>query len=102
MAVADSQLITTSSSALAANILGRLRHTQSELTASPKLDWIEDYVRDLLDDDVANKVVIFTRSTKFQQLIVKRLSGFAWVTTISGDMNAKGREESRLAFTERP
>ncbi len=101
MAVADSpELLTTSSSALAANILGRLRHTQSELTASPKLDWIEDYVRDLLDDDVANKVVIFTRSTKFQQLIVKRLSGFAWVTTISGDMNAKGREESRLAFTE--
>ena len=101
LGIADSpELLSMSSSQVAAVTLRSLHPNKIDLASSPKLDWIEDYVRQMLADDPDSKVIIFTRSSRFQGLIVDRLSELADVTIINGAMNAKARDESRITFVD--
>jgi SNF2 family DNA or RNA helicase len=88
-----------SDSGFAKKLVKSLKPTKTELKKSAKLEWLEDFVREGLENNGDEQFVIFTRSEKFLRLISERLS-FTTVVTLSGDMGAAEREASRLIFTQ--
>jgi SNF2 family DNA or RNA helicase len=92
------ELLTLSESKFARKLIKELKPPMKELTKSPKLDWIEDYVKEMLSNDAKAQVVVFSRSEKFCRLILERLKKHGEVRMLSGSMDAEERELSKQSF----
>ena len=65
--------------------------------SSPKLDYLIQYVKDFLDQDEANKVVIFATYVDMLDKIAEAL-GPEMCRLYSGKLDAKTKEENKVAF----
>ena len=66
---------------------------------SPKLDELENIVKDILANDETAKIVIFSQFERMQGLIEARLSKLGKCTRLSGKMSAIDRQKSINEFT---
>lgn len=99
MSIANSpELLTMSDSWMAKKLLRELKPKKTELQKSEKLEWIVNYVKEMLANDINAQVVIFTRSARFLELIVKALEKICVCVVLKGDMDAEAREASRVDF----
>jgi SNF2 family DNA or RNA helicase len=71
------------------------------LTGSPKLDYLTQYVKEFLEQDDANKVVIFATYVEMLDKISKAL-GPEQCRVYSGRLDAKTKEENKVAFNTDP
>jgi SNF2 family DNA or RNA helicase len=71
------------------------------VTASPKLDALKEYVKDFLDQRPDNKVVIFATYVEMVHMIAKEL-GEDRCVTYTGQLDAKTKEENKVAFNTNP
>lgn len=71
------------------------------VTSSPKLDYLVQYVQDFLEQDEANKVVVFATYVDMIDLISERL-GPDQCRPYSGKLDAKTKEENKIAFNTDP
>lgn len=71
------------------------------VTTSNKLDFLIQYVKDFLDQDEANKVVIFATYVDMLGMVIKAL-GEERCRVYSGRLNAKTKEENKVAFNIDP
>jgi SNF2 family DNA or RNA helicase len=71
------------------------------ITAAPKLDYLKSYVNDFLDQDPANKVVIFATHVDMLDLIVDQLGNDICVK-YSGKLDAKAKENNKILFNTDP
>lgn len=71
------------------------------LTTSPKLDFLVQYVKDFLEQNEANKVVIFATYVDMLDIIQAAL-GPEQCRLYSGKLNAKTKEENKIAFNTDP
>ena len=71
------------------------------VTSTPKLDYLEAYVKDFLDQDEANKVVIFATHVDMLDYIVERL-GEDRCVKYSGRLDAKTKEANKVRFNTEP
>ena len=86
-------------SAYAANLVdGGLLDGVSD---SPKLDYLVQYVKDFLEQNEANKVVIFATYVDMLDMIAKEL-GPDMCKIYSGRLDAKTKEENKIAFNTLP
>jgi len=67
------------------------------VTSSPKLDYLIQYIKDFLEQDEANKVVIFATYVDMLDKIAEAL-GPEQCRLYSGKLNAKTKEENKIAF----
>ena len=72
------------------------------VTRSPKLDAVVEYVRDILEEEVSNKVVIFSFFRQNLRLLDETLSKFTTCTKFMGGMSAHDKEQSKTKFAEDP
>lgn len=68
---------------------------------SPKLDYLIQYVTEFLDQDPANKVVIFATYVDMLDKISEAL-GSAQCRLYSGKIDARTKEENKIAFNTDP
>ena len=68
---------------------------------SPKLDYLVQYVKDFLEQDDANKVVIFATYVDMLEMIANAL-GREQCRLYSGKLDAKTKEENKIAFNTNP
>ena len=71
------------------------------LTSSPKLDYLIQYVKDFLEQDELNKVVIFATYVDMLDKIAEAL-GPEQCRLYSGRLDAKTKEDNKIAFNETP
>ena len=71
------------------------------LNSSPKLNYLVQYVKDFLEQDEANKVVIFATYVDMLDMIAKEL-GVDICRLYSGKLDAKTKEENKIAFNTDP
>jgi len=71
------------------------------LVNSPKLDFLVQYVKEFLEQDEANKVVIFATYVDMLEIIQAAL-GPEQCRLYSGKLNAKTKEENKIAFNTNP
>lgn len=83
-----------------ANELVQAGHLEG-LTTSPKLNYLVQYVKDFLEQDDANKVVIFATYVDMLDMIAKEL-GVELCRLYSGKLDAKTKEENKIAFNTDP
>lgn len=79
-------------------------HTEGlldDVKATPKLDLLVQYVKDFLDEDDRNKVVIFASYVDMGEKI-SRLLGEDRCRVYSGKLDAKTKEVNKVAFNEDP
>jgi len=67
------------------------------VNSSPKLDYLVQYVKDFLEQDEANKVVIFATYVDMLDMISEAL-GKDQCRLYSGKMDAKTKEDNKVAF----
>jgi len=72
-----------------------------DIKATPKLDVLVQYVKDFLDEDERNKVVIFASYVDMGTKIASLL-GEERCRVYSGKLDAKTKEENKIAFNETP
>lgn len=72
-----------------------------DVKATPKLDLLAQYVKDFLDEDDRNKVVIFASYVDMGPKIAALL-GEDCCRLYSGKMDAKTKEDNKIAFNEDP
>jgi SNF2 family DNA or RNA helicase len=70
------------------------------LTATPKLDYLIQYLSDFLDTDETHKAVVFSAFVPTTDLIQQRLKVKSEVYT--GKMNAKQKEAAKIRFQTEP
>lgn len=75
------------------------QHYAIDDTKSPKLDELENIIKDILDNNEATKVVIFTQFERMQRLIEGRLSKLGKCIVLNGKMNAIERQRAKNEFT---
>jgi len=68
---------------------------------SPKLDYLIQYVEDFLEQNEANKVVIFATYVDMLDMISERL-GEERCRLYSGKLDAKTKEDNKIAFNTDP
>ena len=71
------------------------------LETSPKLDYLIQYVKEFLDQNEANKVVIFATYVDMLDFIADAL-GQDQCRLYSGRIDAKTKEENKIAFNTNP
>ena len=71
------------------------------VTSSPKLDYLIQYVKDFLEQNEANKVVIFATYVDMLDMIAEAL-GPEQCRLYSGRLDAKTKEENKIAFNTDP
>jgi SNF2 family DNA or RNA helicase len=71
------------------------------ITSSPKLDFLVDYIKDFLDQRPDNKVVIFASYVDMVALLAEKL-GPERTKTYTGKLDAKTKEENKIAFNTDP
>jgi SNF2 family DNA or RNA helicase len=71
------------------------------ITNSPKLEYLVQYVKDFLEQNEANKVVIFATYVDMLDKISDAL-GADICRLYSGKLDARTKEENKIAFNERP
>ena len=71
------------------------------LSSTPKLDALVSYVKDFLDEDERNKVVIFASYVDMGEKIALRL-GEDRTRLYNGRMDAKSKEDNKVEFNENP
>jgi SNF2 family DNA or RNA helicase len=72
-----------------------------DVTNSPKLDYLVQYVKDFLEQDEANKVVIFATYVDMLDMIAEAL-GPDICKLYSGKLDAKSKEDNKIAFNTDP
>lgn len=70
------------------------------VSTSPKLDYLIQYVKDFLEQDEANKVVIFATYVDMLDMIAKAI-GEDRCRLYSGKLDAKTKEDNKVAFNTR-
>ena len=68
---------------------------------SPKLEYLTQYATDFLDQDPENKLVIFATYVDMLEMIANAL-GLERCKLYSGRMDAKTKEENKIAFNNDP
>ena len=68
---------------------------------SPKLEYLTQYVKDFLEQDEANKVVIFATYVDMLDMIAQEL-GPEICRLYSGKLDAKTKEDNKVAFNSDP
>jgi len=71
------------------------------IDGSPKLDYLIQYVKDFLEQDEANKVVIFATYVDMLDMIAEAL-GREQCRLYSGKLDAKTKEDNKVAFNTQP
>ncbi len=71
------------------------------LDSSPKLEYLTQYVKDFLEQDDANKVVIFATYVDMLDKIAEAL-GVEQCRVYSGRLDAKTKEDNKIAFNTDP
>lgn len=69
---------------------------------TPKLDAVEDDVRDILDGNEKNKVIIFSFYKEMGRLIQDRFKDDYGTVLYNGDMNSDEKQAAKLQFQEDP
>jgi SNF2 family DNA or RNA helicase len=71
------------------------------VTKQPKLDTLVSYVKDFLESEDENKIVIFATYVDMVDKIADALSSFE-CRTYTGRLNAKTKEDNKIAFNTLP
>jgi SNF2 family DNA or RNA helicase len=71
------------------------------ISGSPKLEYLIQYVKDFLEQDEANKVVIFATYVTMLDMIAEAL-GPEQCRLYSGKLDAKTKEDNKIAFNTDP
>jgi SNF2 family DNA or RNA helicase len=71
------------------------------IDSSPKLEYLVQYVKDFLDQSEANKVVIFATYVDMLDMMAEAL-GVDQCRLYSGKLDAKTKEENKIAFNTDP
>lgn len=71
------------------------------VTSAPKLDYLVQYVKEFLEQDEANKVVIFATYVDMLDMIAEAL-GPDQCRLYSGKLDAKTKEDNKVAFNTDP
>lgn len=71
------------------------------LSSSPKLEYLKQYVIDFLEQDEANKVVIFATYVDMLDMIAEAL-GPDQCRLYSGKLDAKSKEDNKIVFNTDP
>jgi superfamily II DNA/RNA helicase len=71
------------------------------ITSSNKLDYLRQFVQDFLEQDEANKVVIFATYVDMLDMIAEAL-GPEQCRLYSGKLDAKTKEDNKIAFNTDP
>ena len=71
------------------------------VTVSPKLEYLTQYAKDFLEQDEENKIVIFASYVDMLEKIAQAL-GPEQCKLYSGRMDAKTKEENKIAFNNDP
>jgi SNF2 family DNA or RNA helicase len=69
-----------------------------ESAKTPKLDAVIDYIKDVLDEDPTNKVVVFSFFKKNLRLIQEATSGLTGSVLFMGGMDAHERDRAKERF----
>jgi len=71
------------------------------INGSPKLEYLVQYVKDFLEQDEANKVVIFATYVDMLDMVAEAL-GPDQCRLYSGKLDAKTKEDNKIAFNTDP
>ena len=71
------------------------------ITSSPKLDYLAQYVKDFLEQNDENKVVIFATYVDMLDMIAEAI-GPDQCRLYSGKLDAKTKEDNKVAFNTNP
>lgn len=91
---------TNEGSAYAAKLLAAGNISQSYRT--PKMDAVISYIRDVLDEDPKNKVVLFSFFKKNLRLIQEATKNVTGSVLFMGGMGAEERDTAKQRFSEDP
>jgi SNF2 family DNA or RNA helicase len=69
---------------------------------SPKLDAAVEYIKGILEEDPANKVVVFSFFRQNLRILDETLSKFTTCTKFMGGMSSHDKEQSKKKFSEDP
>lgn len=69
---------------------------------SPKLDAVLDYIENILDEDPANKIVLFSFFKHNLKLIQKALNRLTTSVLFTGDMNSDEKDAAKQRFSADP
>ena len=72
-----------------------------DVTHAPKLEYLTQYVKEFLEQDEENKVVIFATYVDMLDLIANAV-GLDQCRLYSGKLDAKTKEENKIAFNNDP
>lgn len=72
------------------------------LHAAPKLDAAVEYIREVLEEDPANKVVLFSFFKKNLDLVQRAISGLTSSVLFTGDMDSKAKDKAKEKFANDP
>jgi SNF2 family DNA or RNA helicase len=69
------------------------------ISASPKLDAVLEYIKDVLAEDPLNKVVLFSFFKENLRLLQEALRGISDSVVFNGDMSAESKDEAKTKFS---
>lgn len=94
------ELFTITDSGIAKKMIAELK--LSGLNKSPKLDYLEDFIKQSLYDEPSSKFIIFSRFERMVNIIAERLSKITQVVTYHGQLTESMREFSKESFMGNP
>lgn len=74
----------------------------SGLTVSPKLDAVMDYIREVLEEDDNNKVVLFSFFKENLRLLKEATNGLTNSVLFTGDMSSEEKDQAKQQFSTDP
>lgn len=72
----------------------------SKINKTPKLDTVVEYIKEVLNEDPNNKVVLFSFFKKNLRLIQQATSSFTSSVLFMGGMSAEDRDKAKQRFAE--
>lgn len=71
-------------------------------TTSPKLDAVIEYIKNVLDEDPANKVVLFSFFKNNLNIIKKAISPITGSVLFTGDLSSEEKDKAKTTFSTDP
>ena len=94
------ELFAVTESGIAKKMLAEVK--PKHLNKSPKLEYLEDFIKQSLYDEPSSKFIIFSRFERMVNIIAEHLSKFTQVVTYHGQLSESMREFSKESFVGNP
>ena len=98
----SAELLAMSDSRLARKILAECNVSNKEMSKSPKIDYLEEFIKQTLYDEPSAKFVIFTRFERMAQLVTSRLQKITNTVIYHGQLSDRVKENVKESFVANP